>query len=51
MQMTGHAKESTFMSYIGRDPNRDSYVDTFMEGVTQLFHSEVWSSSHQSKRN
>ena len=51
MQMTGHAKESTFMSYIGRDPNRDSYADTFMEGVTQLFHSEVWSSSHQSIRS
>ena len=36
MQMTGHAKESTFMSYIGRDPNRDSYADTFMEGILQL---------------
>ena len=36
MQMTGHAKESTFMSYIGRDPNRDSYADTFMDGVMQL---------------
>ncbi len=36
MNMTGHAKESTFMSYIGRDPNRDSYADAFMEGVMQL---------------
>ena len=36
MQMTGHSKESTFMRYIGRDPNRDSYADTFMEGVLQL---------------
>jgi integrase len=36
MQMTGHSKESTFMSYIGRDPNRDAYADSFMEGVLQL---------------
>ena len=36
MQMTGHSKESTFMSYIGRDPNRDSYADSFMEGVVHL---------------
>tara|TARA_A100001015_G_scaffold54114_1_gene59345 strand:+ start:777 stop:1421 length:645 start_codon:yes stop_codon:yes gene_type:complete len=36
MNMTGHAKESTFMSYIGRDPNRDSYADAFMDGVMQL---------------
>ncbi len=36
MQMTGHSKESTFMSYIGRDPNRDSYADSFMEGVLHL---------------
>mgnify|MGYP001206270361 FL=1 len=36
MHMTGHSKESTFMSYIGRDPNRDAYADSFMEGVIQL---------------
>ena len=36
MQMTGHSKESTFMSYIGRDPNRDAYADAFMEGVQQM---------------
>lgn len=36
MQMTGHSKESTFMTYIGRDPNRDAYADSFMEGVLQL---------------
>lgn len=36
MNMTGHSKESTFMTYIGRDPNRDSYADTFMEGVMQI---------------
>jgi hypothetical protein len=24
------------MSYIGRDPNRDAYADSFMEGVMQL---------------
>ena len=36
MQMTGHSKESTFMSYIGRDPNKDAYADSFMQGVLQL---------------
>lgn len=36
MNMTGHVKESTFMGYIGWDPNRDSYADAFMEGVMQL---------------
>ena len=36
MQMTGHSKESTFMTYIGRDPNRDAYANTFMEGVIRI---------------
>lgn len=36
MQMTGHSKESTFMTYIGRDPNRDAYAETFMEGVIRI---------------
>ncbi|MDB2521181.1 tyrosine-type recombinase/integrase, partial [Flavobacteriaceae bacterium] len=36
MNMTGHAKESTFMGYIGRDPDRDSYADAFMEGLKQI---------------
>ena len=36
LHTTGHAKESTFMNYIGRDPNRDNYADAFMEGVMQL---------------
>jgi len=36
MQMTGHSKESTFMRYIGRDPNRDAYADAFMEGILKM---------------
>ena len=36
MQMKGHSKESTFMSYIVRDPNKDAYTDSFMEGVLKL---------------
>jgi hypothetical protein len=36
MEMTGHAREATFMSYIGRDPLRDAYADRFMEGVLRL---------------
>lgn len=36
MQMTGHSKESAFMTNIGRDLNRDAYAESFMEGVLQL---------------
>jgi integrase len=36
MEMTGHSREATFMSYIGRDPNRDAVADQFMEGVLQV---------------
>ena len=36
MNMTAHAKESTFMGYIGRDPDRDSYADAYMEGLKQM---------------
>lgn len=36
MEMTGHSREATFMSYIGRDPNRDTVADQFMEGVLQV---------------
>ncbi|MGC6402767.1 MAG: tyrosine-type recombinase/integrase [Flavobacteriaceae bacterium] len=36
MEMTGHAREATFMSYIGRDPLRDAFADRFMEGVLRL---------------
>ena len=36
MNMTGHSKESTFMIYIGRDPNRDAFADTFMEGIQKM---------------
>ncbi|MGC6422248.1 MAG: tyrosine-type recombinase/integrase [Flavobacteriaceae bacterium] len=36
MNMTGHSRESTFMSYIGRDPNRDAVADRFMEAVRRL---------------
>ena len=36
MSMTGHARETTFMKYIGRDQNRYSYADLFMEGISQI---------------
>jgi len=36
MEMTGHSREATFMSYIGRDPNRDAFADRFMEGVLKI---------------
>ena len=36
MNMTGHTREATFMSYIGRDPNKDAVADRFMEGVQRI---------------
>ena len=36
MNMTGHNREATFMTYIGSDPNRDALADRFMEGVQQI---------------
>ncbi|MGC6414480.1 MAG: hypothetical protein ACON5K_07250 [Bacteroidia bacterium] len=31
MQITGHSKESTFLHYIGVNPNKDAIADVFME--------------------
>ncbi len=36
MNMTGHSRESTFLSYIGRNNNRDAYADIFMSGVLKI---------------
>ena len=36
MNMTGHSRESTFLSYIGRNNNRDAYADIFMDGVIKI---------------
>ena len=36
MQITGHSKESTFLSYIGQEPNKDVYADAFMRSVLKL---------------
>lgn len=36
MSMTGHSRETTFMSYIGKDQNRDRYADEFMKGVSLI---------------
>ena len=36
MNMTGHSRESTFLSYIGRNNNRDAYADIFMDGVMKI---------------
>jgi hypothetical protein len=30
------SREATFKSYIGRDPKRDAFVDSFMEGLLKL---------------
>ena len=31
MQITGHSKENTFLSYIGTQVNKDTYADAFMK--------------------
>jgi integrase len=36
MQITGHSKESTFLSYIGSQVNKDSYADAFMKVAATL---------------
>jgi len=36
MQITGHSKESTFLSYIGTQVNKDPYADAFMKIATTL---------------
>jgi len=36
MNMTGHSRETTFMSYIGKDQNRDRYADEFMQGMSAM---------------
>ena len=36
MQITGHSKESTFLSYIGSQVNKDTYADAFMKVVVTL---------------
>ena len=36
MQITGHSKESTFLSYIGTQINKDTYADAFMKVAATL---------------
>jgi len=36
MQITGHSKESTFLSYIGSQVNKDTYADAFMKIAATL---------------
>jgi len=36
MQITGHSKESTFLSYIGSQVNKDTYADAFMKLAATL---------------
>ena len=36
MQITGHSKESTFLSYIGAQVNKDAYADAFMRVAATL---------------
>ncbi len=36
MEITGHSRESTFLSYIGENPNKDEIADVFMERLRRL---------------
>ena len=36
MEITGHSRESTFLSYIGENPNKDAVADVFMERLRTL---------------
>ena len=36
MQITGHSKETTFLSYIGQHVNKDAYADAFMKVAATL---------------
>ena len=36
MQITGHSKESTFLSYIGSQVNKDTYANAFMKVAATL---------------
>lgn len=34
--MTGHTREARFLAYIGRNENRNSFADDFMQGVAAM---------------
>ena len=36
MQITGHSKETTFLSYVGQNVNKDAYADAFMKVAATL---------------
>ena len=36
MEITGHSRESTFLSYIGGNQNKDAVADVFMERLRML---------------
>ena len=36
MNMTGHSRETIFMSYIGKDQNRDRYTDEFIQVMSAM---------------
>jgi integrase len=36
MSITGHSKETTFLAYIGANPNKDAMADAFMMRTVNL---------------
>ena len=50
MEITGHFRESTFLSYIGENPNKDAVADVFMERLRRLG-NEGWRCLNQFKNS
>ena len=36
IEITGHSRENSFLSYIGENPNKDAGADVFMERLRRL---------------
>ena len=35
MKLTGHSRESTFLEYVGKNPNMDTYADILMDALSK----------------
>jgi hypothetical protein len=35
MKLTGHSRESTFLEYVGKNANMDTYADILMDALSK----------------
>ena len=35
MKLTGHSRESTFLEYVSKNANMDTYADIFMDALSK----------------